>query len=55
MDIYFARTCLAPPIIDCMMLFLVNEYAPTNNLWQVEKQHLSPQLLKINLQELATQ
>jgi len=37
-----------------MMLFLVTRFTPTNNLWQVEKQHLSPQLLDINSPELAT-
>jgi len=37
-----------------MMLVLVTEFMPTNDLWQVEKQHLSPQLLEINSLEQAT-
>jgi hypothetical protein len=37
-----------------MMLVLVTEFTSTNVLWQVEEQHLSPQLLEINSLELAT-
>lgn len=41
-------------IIDCLMLVLVAEFTSTNNLFQVEKQQLLPQLLEIISPEMAT-
>ena len=42
------------PRIDCLMLVLVAEFTPTNNLRKVEKQQPPPQSLEINSPELAT-